>query len=108
MALIACPECKTEVSSTAYKCAKCGFAIRIPRRSFFGKVFKWGFVLWNVLMLWWLVSGMSAASDVKATGEAEEAGRAVGAVLGGGIIIAIWVAGSVILGLLVLFTRPKS
>lgn len=63
------------------------------------------------LDVWWLISGMSAASDVKMTRKVEETGRAVGTVLGGGIIVAIWViwvAGSVILGLFVLFTRPKS
>jgi DNA-directed RNA polymerase subunit RPC12/RpoP len=108
MALIACSECKTEVSSTTHKCPKCGFTIRVPKRGFFGKVFKWTFVLWNVLMLWWLVSGMNAASHVKATDDAEKAGRAIGTALGGGIIVAIWVAGAVILGLFVLFTRPKS
>ena len=108
MALIACPECKTEVSSTTYKCTKCGFAIRVPKRGFFGKVFKWTFVLWNVLMLWWLISGMNAASHVEATDDAEKAGRAIGTALGGGMIVAIWVAGAVILGLFVLFTRPKS
>ena len=108
MSLIACPECKTGVSSTAFKCPQCGFVIRAPKRGFFGQLFKWSFVIWNVLMLWWLIAGMKGVSEVQATGKAEEAGRAVGAVLGGGVIIAIWVAGSVILGLFVLFTRPKA
>jgi hypothetical protein len=46
-------------------------------------------------------------SEIKATGDAEKAGHAVGAVVGGGVIVALWVSGSVILGLFVLFTRPK-
>jgi hypothetical protein len=108
MALIDCPECKTQVSATAHKCPKCGFAIRIPKRGFFGKVFKWSFVLWNILMLWWLVAGMRGAAQVQATGDAEEAGRAIGTALGAGMIIGIWVAGAVILGLFVLFTRPRT
>lgn len=108
MPLIACPECKAEVSSTAFKCPQCGFLIRAPKRGFFGKMFKWTFVLWNILMLLWLVTGMKAVSEVNATGKAEEAGRAVGAAIGGGLIVAIWVSGSLILGLFVLFTRPKT
>ncbi len=106
--LIACPECKSEVSSTAFKCPRCGVSIRTPKRGFFGKLFKWSFVLWNVLMLWWLVAGMRSVSEVKATGDAEKAGQAIGAAIGGGVIVAIWVAGAVILGLFVLFTRPKT
>ncbi len=108
MALIQCRECTKEVSSTAMKCPHCGYRLRKPKRSFMGKLFKWTFVLWNLLMLAWLVGGLASASNVEATGAAEEAGRDAGIALGVGVILVIWTLGSVLLGLFVLLTRPKS
>ncbi|MBA3395882.1 MAG: hypothetical protein H0T89_24840 [Deltaproteobacteria bacterium] len=110
MALIRCPECSTEVSSSAHKCMKCGRVINKPTRGVFGKLFKWSFIGFNVLMLIWLVSGMSAASKhvETAASDAEKAGATIGTALGAGVIVGIWVAGDIILGMLVLFTRPKT
>ena len=52
---------------------------------------------------------MGAATDVmEGLSEAEKAGGAVGAGLGAVLILSIWVIGDIILGLFVLFTRPKS
>lgn len=108
MALVSCPECSSEVSSEALKCPKCGYGLRIPKRGLFGKIFKWSFILWNVLMLVWLIAGVNAASKLKVAGEAQRAGRDLGTALGAGLIITIWVAGSVIIGLFVLFTKPRA
>lgn len=109
MALINCPECNSEVSDSAMVCAKCGVQLRKPKRGFFGKVFKYTFVLFNVLMAWMLYTGMQAASkvvEVSSSG-AEQAGAAIGTGLGAAMIIGLWVFGDIILGLFVLFTRPK-
>lgn len=110
MALISCPECKSEVSSTAHKCMKCGKVINKPKRGFFGKIFKWSFIAFNVLMLVWLISGMNAAANgtAQAATEAGRAGAAVGTAIGAGIVIGVWAVGDIILGMLVLFTRPKA
>ena len=110
MALVNCPECKTEVSSTAHKCMRCGHVINRPRRSIFGSLVKLAFIGFNLLMLVWLVGGLGAASHhvASAHSDAERAGAAVGTALGASIIIGIWVAGAIILGLFVLFTRPKA
>ena len=110
MALINCPECKSEVSSTAHKCMKCGRVINKPKRGFFGKVFKWSFIVFNVLMLVWLIGGMNAAANTTAhaASEAGKAGAAVGTAIGAGLVLGLWVVGDVILGLFVLFTRPKA
>jgi hypothetical protein len=109
MPLIQCPECKAEVSDQATKCVKCGYAIRKPRRGIFGKLVKWAFILFNVLMLVWLIAGMNAAANATQPGtEAGKAGAAIGTAIGAGLIIALWVAGDIILGLFVLFTRPKT
>ncbi len=79
-----------------------------PKRGFFGVLFKWTFILFNVLMLVWLVSAAGAISEATGnlTSDAEKAGAAIGGTLGMGMIFAFWVAGDVILGLFVLFTRP--
>ena len=109
MALISCPECTTEVSSSAFKCPKCGVQLLKPTRSFFGKLIKWGFILFNIFMAWVLISGMNAASKiVESSSGASQAGAAIGTGLGAAMIIGLWGFGAIILGLFVLFTRPKS
>ncbi len=109
MALVNCPECQAEVSDTALKCTKCGVQLRKPKRSFFGKIVKWGFILFNILMVVWLVGGMNAATEgMQAMSEAEQAGAAIGTGIGAMMILVIWVFGDIILGLFFLFTRPKS
>lgn len=110
MALINCPECSNQVSDQALKCPSCGKQLKKPKRTFMGKVFKWLFILFNVLMLIWLVGGVGSSAEVinSATSEAERAGAAIGTGLGASIILTLWVIGDIILGLFVLFTRPKS
>ncbi len=109
MALIQCPECQSEVSSEALDCPKCGKSLKKLQRSIFGKFIKWTFILFNLLMLWWMIGGMSSASQ-SISSEASSAGRA-GAAIGTGIgfimILIIWVFGDIILGLFTLLTRPK-
>ena len=108
MALIACPECKNNVSSAASLCPQCGYVISVPKRSVFGMLCKWIFIGFNVLMLCAVIHGVYSASRMEAAGEAERAGRAVGTAIGVGFILAIWAAGSLILGPLVLFTKPAA
>jgi uncharacterized paraquat-inducible protein A len=110
MALINCPECSAEVSDSALKCPKCGVQLRKPKRGFFGKVFKFVFVVFNLLMAAWMFSYFGAVGDLTSTASsgAEKAGAAVGATLATGMLLAIWGFGDIILGMLVLFTRPKS
>ncbi len=109
MALTACPECTTEVADTALKCPKCGVQLRKPKRTFFGKLVKWSFIGFNLLMLAWLITGVGGASQeyAKITSDAGRAGAAIGTGLGLMVIGSIWVVGDLILGLLVLLTRPK-
>lgn len=109
MALVACPECSIKVSDGAFKCPSCGFTLKKPKRGFFGKMFKWSFILFNALMLWWMIGGMSAASEhTTGLSGAEQAGAAVGMGIGFTFILGIWVVGDIILGMFVLFTRPKT
>jgi hypothetical protein len=110
MALISCPECQASVSDTAMKCTHCGVQLRKPTRSVFGKLIKWTFIGFNALMALWLWAGMKAASTAidATTSSAEQAGAAIGTGIGAALVITLWVAGAVILGLFVMFTRPKS
>ena len=104
MALINCAECQTEISGAALTCPKCGVQLRKPKRGFFGQIIKWSFIGFNILMAWWLVSGMATVTQGT---EAISVGGAIGAGIGAALILGIWVAGDIILGLLVVLTRPK-
>ncbi len=110
MALINCPECSTEVSDTAMKCPKCGVQLRKPKRGIFGKLVKWGFIGFNLLMVIWLFSYWGSVGDIANTAgsEAGKAGAAIGGTIGTGMLLGLWGFGDIILGLFVLFTRPKS
>jgi hypothetical protein len=80
-----------------------------PQRSFFGKLIKWTFIGFNLLMLLWMVVGVGGASKqvAEAGSDAAQTGAAIGTGLGAMMIIFIWVAGDVILGIFVLLTRAK-
>ncbi|MFH4294631.1 zinc-ribbon domain-containing protein, partial [Acinetobacter baumannii] len=45
MPLINCPECNHSVSDKALDCPSCGARLMKPKRGFFGKIFKWLFIL---------------------------------------------------------------
>ncbi|HEX8526706.1 hypothetical protein [Allosphingosinicella sp.] len=79
----------------------------VSDRTLFGKIIKWIFILFNVLMFVWIVTGVASVADTPAVGEAERAGRAIGATIGVGLLLTLWVMGDIILGLFVLFTRRK-
>lgn len=77
------------------------------RRGLFGKFFLllfWGF---NILMVFLMFGGLSgnSAQYQALTSEAERAGYAAGTAIGAGLIIIVWAAGALILGLFVLLTR---
>lgn len=79
------------------------------QRGFFGKVFKWLFIIFNVLMGIWLVAYWvtigQMVSDLKST--AEQAGGTIGATIGTGALIIFWAAGAAIIGGLSFATRGK-
>lgn len=84
--------------------------IEIRRRGFFGWIFLlmfWGF---NALMLFSLFSGLSNVAERRGTlrTAAEQAGHDIGVGIGVTWMLAVWVAGAVILGLFCLLTRGRS
>lgn len=77
------------------------------------RVFTWVILAVNLLFLIWVISGTSSASSNcnGLTGRALsdcQAGTAVGASIGIGLIIVLWGFVDVILGVLWLVTRPKN
>ena len=80
------------------------------RRGFFGKLFKWTFIIFNIAMVLWLVSywGNIARLSEGLTSNAEKAGTVIGATAGTGVLVFVWAAGDIILGLFVLLTRGKT
>lgn len=109
MALVPCPECSKEISSSANVCPACSFRIRKAKRGFFGFVFKWLFILFNLLMLTWALSYCAAIGDLSSVdaSDAELAGAAVGGMIGSGFLMTIWALGAIILGALAYFTKGK-
>lgn len=79
------------------------------KRGPFGWIVAILFWSWNLLTAWGLFSGLAKTADHYSTigTDAERAGAAVGTALGAGAILFLWVAGAVILGLMMLFTRGK-
>lgn len=109
MATVPCPSCGKDVSVKAFDCPSCGHPLRKAKRGFFGKVFKWAFVLFNIVMIAMLFSYADVIGDQMDTAksDAEKAGTAIGATLGSGMLLTLWAIGDIILGMFVLFTRPK-
>jgi hypothetical protein len=81
----------------------------IRKRTMMGKIIKWTFIGFNILMLVWFIGGMSAAGDVagNAVSDAEQAGAAIGTTLAAGMLLTLWAIGDIILGILVLLTRGQ-
>lgn len=81
----------------------------VSDRTIFGKIIKWVFISFNILMLIWMISAMGNVSEVdsQAMNDAERAGAAIGTGLGMTLLLFIWGVGDVILRLFVLFTRRK-
>lgn len=105
MAMIQCPECQESVSDTAMSCPACGFEINKPERTLFGKIIKYSFIGFNILMLLWVMSGVGSVQDQAGVMNGAEA---LGAGIGMMVLIGLWVAGDIILGFAMLFSKPKS
>lgn len=100
MALIKCPECGKDVSSTTYKCPNCGFVINEPKRTFIGQVFQLLFTSLNLVMVLIFLSmffGLIGSGD--GAGAAGFAGTIV--------LLIVWVVVGLPLGIMSYITRAK-
>lgn len=79
------------------------------KRGVFGWIFLVLFWVFNALMALSLFVGVSGnSSEIEnMTDSAQQAGYAAGTAIGVGILIIVWAAGTIILGLFVLLTRGK-
>lgn len=83
--------------------------IEKPKRTLIGKICKYSFIGFNLLMLYAVVTGIDFAAEemTNSEGAAEEIGTAVGAGIGAMMLIIIWVTGDIILGIFTFLTRAK-
>lgn len=105
MALIKCPECGKEVSSTIFKCTNCGFTISKPRRGITGTIFKVLFVIFNAIMIF--LSAIMAYGISNANIQAEGVKATMG-MTSFGTIIFVWILIGLPLGIMNYITRPKA
>jgi len=81
----------------------------IRKRGFFGHIFKWLFIAFNVLMVVWLIGYFKLVGDLfssQSTGAART-GATLGGMIGTTVILWFWVLGDFILGILAFFTRGR-
>ncbi len=107
-AMIECPSCSHQVSASAQSCPSCAAVLRKPKRGLFGKLVIFAFWGFNILMgvgIW--VGTQGAVETSQGLTGAEAVGATIGAGIGLGLLLTIWVIGAVILGLMALLTRPK-
>lgn len=75
------------------------------RMGLFGWIWRIALAVWHVAMIAWIVQFVSTVAPMVEAGDAEGAVAAIGGTIGIGFIFAIWVGGTVIIGLFVLLTR---
>lgn len=102
MAMIKCPECEKDISDKTYKCPNCGVIINKPKRGITGMVFKTIFILFNAIMILWVISLLFL--------ESPEAGADMGGAkaMGIGLLLFIWLIIGLPLGIMNYITRPKA
>lgn len=95
MTTIACPTCNAPVDGNAHNCPNCGMEIPRPRRSLFGRIWKWAFILFNVA---------TATVACYMAIDALNGSQSVIPNVAYGLLVAIWMTGAIILGALTLIT----
>ena len=95
-----CPECSIETSDTEIWCPSCGARLGIRERSVTGKVVMWGFIVFNILFGGVFVNLMFVSSISTPDHST--------AMLGATRVIAYWGVGALLLGVLLLITKPRS
>lgn len=77
------------------------------KRGFFGWIFLILFWAFNALMLFWLISYFNVIGQTEVHSSAEAAGRTIGGTIGTGMLLFMWAAGAIILGIITLLTRGQ-
>ena len=77
------------------------------KRGILGWLFLGVFIAFNILMLIGLLGGARDVAAIAPAGGPERAGHVIGATLGIGMLLGLWVLGDIILGAFVLLTRGR-
>ena len=85
--------------------SKAGYQEIRGKLSVFGWIWRILLLGWQVAMIGWVISYTSLVAPMVEEGGAGGVGAAIGGTIGIGLIIFVWVAGTVIIGLFVLLTR---
>ncbi|CAH7180734.1 conserved hypothetical protein [Vibrio chagasii] len=110
MELEACPSCQHKVSAKAFICPICAHVINKPKRTIAGRIIKWVFIAFNILMMTITYRVISTVGDTiqeVSNSAAEQLGAQVGAGIGVSMVLAFWFFGFSLLGGFTLLTRPK-
>ena len=102
MAMIKCPECEKEISNKTYKCPNCGVVINKPKRGITGVIFKTIFIIFNAIMILWVISVWSLGINNS------ELDMGAAKAMGTGMLIFIWLLIGLPLGIMNYITRPKA
>ncbi len=104
-----CPKCSTELEDAVTSCVSCGFQLNRPERSLLGKAAKWGFIVFNVAMICWVLIAMGAFGLIGQASQEEALphGTEDSAGMGLSMIVMIWVICNAVLGVIVWDTRAR-
>ena len=107
-----CPNCHAKVSTRSINCPECHGPLRQPGRESTASVFKWTFVVFNVLMGLWIAFYLTTGRLTIRKADIEPVGDAVGTPIGGslglGFLVSLWLVGGIILGLCAAFSLVHS
>jgi hypothetical protein len=83
--------------------------IETRKRGVFGKIVKFLFIAFNILMIVWLGSYWANLGNTLngAADDAYKAGAAIGGSIGSVMIFVVWALGDIVLGIGVMVTRGK-
>ena len=75
------------------------------QRGVIGKVMRFVFIAFNILMLLWFLGGVATVNDAATSGAMHSEARAAGAAIGSFFILMVWGFGALVFGALSYFTR---
>jgi len=80
-----------------------------PNRSLVGTVFKWWFIIFNILMIFWILSIGNEAGDAidESESEFEEDVNAAAGGIAMTMVCGVWFIGAIIFGMLAMVTKPS-
>ena len=87
------------------RASKAGYQEVKGKLGVFGWIWRVLLLLWQVAMVGWFVQYISIVAPAVEAGGAQGAGAAIGGTIGVGMILFVWVAGTIVLGLFVILTR---